>query len=132
MYFGLKNAPITIDEFQTNKGAMSKRGISVSALLACFAATAAVHQDALLDMIPRHARGGNLWKKRLAAAEASEIKTNGTALIFQQLVDHSGASTATFAQRYYVDHSYCVDMTSCPIFMYIGGGTFTVLTQMNP
>ena len=94
---------------------------SILVALACLA-TVSARQDALLNMIPKHARGGKWWKQQLAAAEASDVQTNSTALIFQQLIDHSGSSTDTFSQRYYVDYSYCADTTSCPIFMYIGGG----------
>jgi hypothetical protein len=97
------------------------RKSSILVSLACLAAVSA-REDALLNMIPQRARGGNWWKQQFAAAKANEVQTNSSALIFQQLIDHGGDSTETFSQRYYVDYSYCADTSSCPIFMYIGGG----------
>mmetsp|Transcript_11675 Transcript_11675/g.15424 ORF Transcript_11675/g.15424 Transcript_11675/m.15424 type:complete len:474 (-) Transcript_11675:311-1732(-) len=82
-------------------------------------AYASVHQDALLDIVPRRARGGKLWQKRLQAAQADAVFTNSTANVFMQLVDHTASTT--FGQRWYQDQSYCIDLTTCPIFMYIGG-----------
>ena len=77
--------------------------------------------DALLDLVPRHARGGRLFKDRLKASKTADVFTNSTVNIFNQFIDHSDGSSSQFNQRYYIDTSYCADQETCPIFMYIGG-----------
>jgi hypothetical protein len=90
-------------------------------LVALALGSCSVH-GALHDIIPSHARGGQLWKRMVEKSEVSAIYTNNTVNWFTQIIDHtSGADAGTFQQRYYVDRTYCTDLASCPIFMYIGG-----------
>ena len=79
-------------------------------------------KDALLDMIPARARGGKWFSHIHSKISSKDVFTNDTVNWFSQRIDHSGSeSDATFQQRYYVDKTYCEDLSSCPIFMYIGG-----------
>jgi len=45
-------------------------------------------KDALLDLIPKRARGGNLFKNAVKRAGASAVFTNSTVNWFDQTVDH--------------------------------------------
>jgi len=95
---------------------------SLCLLLAIFFTTSVAAHDALLDMIPSRARGGNLWKTKVKEFEKSSVFTNSTVNYYTQIIDHTaGIDAGTFQQRYYIDTTYCEDLTSCPIFMYIGG-----------
>jgi pimeloyl-ACP methyl ester carboxylesterase len=98
---------------------MDLRAVLLALTLTCTGANKV--NDALLDMIPAHARGGKLWKSKVEATRRSSVFTNSTVNWFEQPIDHSDADSANFNQRYYIDTTYCEDMSSCPIFMYIGG-----------
>jgi hypothetical protein len=72
-----------------------------------------------VDYLPERARGGLLYQQFLQKY-GKKLLDSSEALIFNSKIDHFSNSSATFAQRYYVNDLYW-DKTNGPVYYEIGG-----------